>query len=695
MATKLDDLLRGFDPLDGLNGYGDRREYALPDIIEFCLSDQYLNRGSLYPRQATFLKCIFLQHELLTDYDFDVLGQWSEGFQLNPPNEEDVTTHYVGDWGISPDVLTRIKILRDDGYRWFSRVLAVQGRRSGKGLIGALSGAYVLYHYLQIANPKDHYGIDPAKRITSQVFAGKKAQARDNQWRDIVNVISDAPCFAPFITRGLGESTSLKADYDKIRAIQMQQRDFDFDMDMSSFELVPKEATTMAARGPASFMQFYDEGAHMVATGVSRSMEEVWNSATPALGQFGKDGFIYSGSSPWTMGGKFYELVQEGLEVDARTLRPVAPNTLILQLASWEIYEDWEETKSGRMVAAHARSRPDKLLADDTVVHKVIPTTYFPPLKRAIEVYDDEQRRIERANPDTFKVEKRAKWAAALDTYLPLEHVRRVFRGWNGVPLEMKQGGHPHIAYFAHADPGQTGSNFGFAIGHYEPDPDGHPIGHVVFDLIKAWTPGDFPKPGDGDEIVYEMDYLAIGEELKHYIDTFVMDDFSFDQWNSISLMQTLMHHARQQFKRVHVWQRDATAPLNWATAETFKLALSLDRVHAPMHELAEMELMFLRKPSGVNKVDHPDTGPCTTKDVYDAMSIVVHKLIGAEIANAYGEHFSALMVGATMAGPANFDPRAPRTTDNTAQAQFSQLSRQVLNRAQMGQNPARGRPRR
>jgi hypothetical protein len=212
--------------------------------------------------------------------------------------------------------------------------------------------------------------------------------------------------------------------------------------------------------------------------------------------------------------------------------------------------------------------------------------------------------------------------------------------------------------------------------------------------VVKAWQAGDFPKPGDDGEITYEMDYLAIGEQLKGYIDTFVMQDLSFDQWNSISLMQMLQAHARQQYKRVHVWQRDATAPLNWATAETFKLALSLDRIHAPYLEIAEMELKFLRKPSGLNKVDHPDSGPCTTKDVYDAMSIVVHKLLGNEIANAYGEHFSALMAVGTLAGPNNFNPQAARITDNTASSQFSELTRQQLSQRKGG-NAARGRPRR
>ena len=628
------------------------------------------------------LKCIFLQDELFTQYDYDILGEWADGFRLREADPDATTTRFEGDWGISPDVLSRIKTLKALDYRWFKIVLAVQGRRSGKGLIGAISGAYVLWTYLCLSDPKQHYGIDPEKRITSQVFAGKKAQARDNQWRDISNIISTAPCFTKFFTRGISESTSVSVGYDIVRALEIRQRRVNLDVDLSSFEIVPKEATTMAARGPASFMQFYDEGAHMVATGISRSMGEVWDSATPALGQFHQDAFIYSGSSPWTMDGKFYELVQEGLEVYNGTLEPVSPSTLICQLASWEIYEDWARTKDGRMVAAKARTHPQWLDDEGIEISRIVPVTYFPPLRNAVEVYDDEQRRIERLNPDTFRVEKRAKWAAALDTYLPLEHVRRVFAPWKGGYLEMQTKGHPEIAYFAHGDPGQTGSNFGFAVAHYEADPDGAKIGHVVFDVVKAWRPGDFET--------MEMDYLAIEAEIGNMLDAFVFADLSFDQWQAISMRQGLELRATQQFKRGRVWQRDATNALNWATAETFKLALALDKVHAPYYELAELEMMFLRKLPG-NKVDHPDTGPCTTKDVFDAMSIVVHKILGGEIASAYGEQFSALQTQATMAGPANFDPNAARTTDNTVVNAFSALTREQSMRSPVG-SPSRGR---
>ena len=69
-------------------------------------SDRYLNRASIYPRQATLLKCIFLQDELFTQYDYDILGEWADGFRLREADPDATTTRFEGDWGISPDVLS-------------------------------------------------------------------------------------------------------------------------------------------------------------------------------------------------------------------------------------------------------------------------------------------------------------------------------------------------------------------------------------------------------------------------------------------------------------------------------------------------------------------------------------------------------------------------------------------------------------
>lgn len=863
------------------------------DIIEFVTSDRWLNRPNLYPRQATLLKLIFLQEEIFTPYDYDVIGEWGEGFKLTDMPPDETIWKYSGDWGIQPDALERMRYLRDVERRpWFRTILNASGRRSGKGHLGALCGAYVLWHYIAKGDPRADFGVDPDKRLSCQVFAGKKDQAKANQWRDLVNVILGAPCFSEYVGTPLTESLTVMAPVDKIRMDNLRKRGIKTDMDLSTFEIVPKEATTMAARGPASFMQCldpstpvltadlrwvpigdiqigdelvgvdehpepgkqrklrrstvqsvwrthkpalrltfedgstvvcsedhrwlfrhnsggnntswrtaaelkigdhirhlvdpwepdasfgagylagvfdgegcivstgkrfgsdilfaqnpgvvldtvsaamsergftflpnrdidahkcqqwavrglsdclrfigqirpprllatahhlwegrairggitptgrvgtsmmkrivaidslpaqglvdittttrtfianglvshncYDEMAHMVATtGGSRSASEVWESATPALDQFKKDSFIYCGSSPWEMTGKFYELCQQAVSIEADTRQPVYPENLIIQLPSWDIYVDWERT----LVPFPIRPAYERNGIP-------VPAKNFLRLRGAIQEYDSAMQRLERANPETFRVERRAKWATAMDAYLPAEHVRKMFAPWNGRTLVMETRGNPTIDYTMHGDPGKTGSNFGFAVAHKE-FVDGSEFPHVVFDYIVGWAPGDFPS--------MEMDYIEIEERIKGMIDGFLPSDVTFDQWNSIGLIQRLQKHANRGFKPCTVAERGATANVNWRTAETFKTALSLGLIHAPYYELAEMECLFLRKLAG-DKVDHPMAGPCTTKDVYDAMSIVVHKLIGNEISNFLGQEFMALELSGTMPGPA------------------------------------------
>lgn len=686
----------------------------IPNVIQFVTGAEWLNRPSLYPRQATLLKIIFLQTEIFTEFDYRVIDEWTKGFSLNESkriesDEDDaVTVTFDGQWGIVPDILDRIEYLRGEGHMWFNVVLAVQGRRSGKGHLGGLGGSYVLWHYIAMPNAREFFGIDRDKRFASQVFAGKKAQARDNQWRDIANVILGAPCFEPFISSPLTDTLTVFSQNDLLSHVNQEAKANlstskkstpATTMDTATFEVAAREATTMAARGPASFMQFYDEGAHMVATGVSRSMGEVWETATPSLDQFKPYGFIYSGSSPWTMDGKFYELCQNTLTVEADTHEPVYPEQMMIQLESWDIYQDWELTKDGDFLLCPAHVSEGKNMRlgieDDGLTTPPVecPDIYAVPLRKAIQVYDKAARRKERANPHTFKVEYRAQWATGLDTYFPEEHVKRMFQPWGKETLEQKTHGNPTITYVMHGDPGKTGSNFGFAVAHKVADPDGHPIPHVVFDFVRGWQPFDFPSG--------EMDYIQIESEIGELMDGFLPVDVTFDQWNSISMIQRLAARSRNTFKPASVYERSATAPINWRTAETTKVALSLNRVHSVYSELAELEFRFLRKLPG-DKVDHPSTGPCVTKDVYDAMSICIYKLIGQDVAIAYGEAFSALTLTGTAPGgmPTASDPggihsqQGVRQPQKTVADQFSRFTQErMAERRQRGYGGRRGRP--
>ena len=644
----------------GASRRGVDEELIVPDIIEFVCSDRYLARPNLYPRQATFLKLIFLQDHLFTDYDHQVIEEWSAGFKLpeaaitptyNAEGDVDVGLRYQGQWGCQPDIYERIQINKAAGRRWFRENVVVIGRRGSKNHLGALCGAYVLWHYVQLGDPQGHYGLDRDKRLAAMVFANKKEHARANQWRDLTQVILGGPCFKPFICRPLGESLKVfaKHDWDRIACRRAAGIDFDPE-DMATFVLEPREATLMGGRGPAAFCLFFDEMAHVVASsGSARSAEEVYGAAVPALEQFGYDAFINEPSSPWQMMGQFHQNWLNALEVTRDTHRPVYPEMFTIQLESWDIYKDWERATEIPMYPGGPR---------------------FQELRSPVISYDSNMRRAERANPEGFAVEHRARWAAATDAYLNREKVTEMFRPWptEDRVLEASSNGLLATRYVAHADPSKSGANFALAIAHTE-GPDDNGLLHVVYDQVTHWEPGDF----EGNII----DYLAIEEELKGYVQAFMPSHFSFDQWNSVALIQRLQAWIGQKRfpKRVMVFERTATKDQNWKVAETFKTALNLGLIHAPYYELAELELTYLQD-TGNNKVDHPSTGPVRTKDVFDAMANVAYAFIGEQMASYTGQAFSdvpltgALPGGLPHSGPTSRDEAVHEQLRNFSKAQ-------------------------
>lgn len=583
-----------------------KSENERPDIMEFVRSPKYLNRPNIYPRQATMLKLIFGEIDNFTDYDWWVIEQWATSFER------------TGDHGVQPDIESRLRIIKQEERPWFREVVAVIGRRGSKGYIGAIAAAYVTWHYLCKGDPQAYYGVDRDKKLTAFVFAGKRDQAKQNQWKDIVQVIIHAPCFQRYVNKPLGESLSVFAPGDFYRADKLREAGIDTAMDMASFEFVPKESTAMAGRGPASFMQHYDEMAHVVNSGANRAAEEVYEAATPALDQFGVDAFIYEGSSPWQMTGQFYTNYQNALLIDEGGA-PAYPEMLMLQLTSWDPYIDWEKSKD----------------------------LGYGPLKRAIQSYDANMQRLERANPDTFKVERRSKFATVLDAYLPTENVERMFMEWQGEPLEIQERGILKRSYKAHGDPSKSNARFGFAIAHTEPDPDNPEVKHVIFDVIHAWDPADYED--------HQIDYEEVEEDLWEYLKKFMPYEMTFDQFNSASVISRFTKRVKKSNlpKKPVVYEKTATAEINWRRFEVFKTALGLDWVHAPYHETADLELRFLQEKNTSGKygsVDHPDSGPVQTKDVADCIIECVWSLIGEQVIDMV-DQLSDLSVSASLQG--------------------------------------------
>jgi hypothetical protein len=618
--------------------------FPVPDPITFVVGEEYLHRNNLYPRQATLLKVIFLRDDLFTDYDNAVIDEWTESYR---------TTGYNG---IVPDVRERIKILKALGHPWFREVLLVMGRRAGKGHISGLAMAYILWCYLAKGDPQEHYGIDRDKKLSAMVFAGKREQAKATVWRDLVNVVIGSKCFQPYIHMPvLGEKLSIYSPHDRKRKAELARKNISVALDLATFEIVPKESTLMAGRGPTSFMQAYDEMAHVVNSGANRSAEEVYQAATPSLDQFGKDAFIIEPSSPWQMMGQFYDNYQQAIEVNELDGTPEYPEKLMIQLASWDIYKDWERAYALDLF-------PEGFTGDkfeywtnpeeepDGVSKFVKPHPRFKRLKGAIQTYDAQMERLKKANPDTFKVERESRFATALDAYLNEQKVMEIFQPWRDRPehygppeIRMQEGGLLTISYKGHADPSKVNDKFGVAVAHAEYDAEGR--AHCVFDLLTHFDPADF----EGGIIDYEYvdDWLWDNVIMKFY-----PEEFTFDQYNSTSSIQKLQKRIRNRRslpKTPSVFEKTTTRQYDWQVKENSKAAINLGLVHAPYYERAELELRFLQLVN--NRVDHPSSGPVQSKDVADAMTECIHVLIGEQVNNFVHGDMSGLRPGMTQQG--------------------------------------------
>lgn len=650
-AISLDDVSRWHSKLE------------VPDPVTFVMGRRWLNRPTIYPRQGTLLKIIFLRDDLFTEYDHFVIGQWIERFDA-----DDKDAHF----GITPDIYERITALKAQGAPWFREILLAIGRRGGKGHVCALAIAYVIWTEMAMGSPQEFFGIDPDKQLHTLIYATKKETAKTNLYGDVYAVITSAPCFGPWLARPLTDTLSVWAPAD---AVRQAARSVMVGKDMATFQIVPKEATETAGRGVAANILGIDESAHITKTNSSTDADSIYKSSQPALGQLGLYQFIVQPSSTWGQDGLFYTSYLAALEQDEGRsdegenlpAAPAHPHLLMLRLASWEIYYDWD-------ISARVPVFPDDFTGDLGEYEEAPPPQHYARQRSAPAVLDEAMRAEQRRDPDAFRVERESHWATSQLAYLNPLMVRQMFSAWYDRPpeygppeLTMQDTGRNAMAFYAHGDPSEVDHRFGFAMAHLEvlrpmeqtlvaqilaqlmADPSQEPDGagrvrlhsvppaarlalpehHVVFDLICYWEPRDFPT----GHIHYPtvMDWIFENVILK-----FRPRDITFDHFNVPSTVDYLADKIRENRprlggQRVDVHVRNATNQLNWDTYENFKAALNQQLVHAPWHQEGHDELKYLTKPNpSTKKVCAPDTGPVTTDDIADAIAITVWKLLDA-----------------------------------------------------------------
>ena len=443
-----------FDDLYSLGG----KTPDMPPIVEFAEHPSLLARPPLFPRQKTILRLIYGEVETMTQYDFDVIGQWADDFYKGGDRA-----------GVPPDIWERISWLHANGWEHFREVMFVGGRRAGKGHIGAIALARQMYRLMSMRSPQLELGIDPDKDLVALITATNFLQARDNQFADLHAVVTKAPVLqrqrdGTGLASAKAHEIKLRTAADVARLRIMTAAGVPQNREIATIQAKAVTSNAKAGRGVASFAQAYDEMAHMlVGTAGPRTAEEVYGALTPALNQVGKHALIYIPTSPYTKIGAAFEIYEDALSLNDDG-GPEYPEMLVVQLPAWGPYEDWDAPPEGRAFVS-------------------IPSGSKEDLER-----------IEKRNPQKFRVEIRAQWAEVIDAYLPPGFVDQLFDPLGDRVLDPQPRGIPQWTYRIHMDPSKSQHNFALCVGHTEPieESDGEVWDHVFIDVLKVWRPADY-----------------------------------------------------------------------------------------------------------------------------------------------------------------------------------------------------------
>ena len=635
-------------------------------VIDFMTHPSFCGRR-LYPRQRTLYKLIFLETEHMTDYDREVIEKWRAGFIRRRDT-----------FGVQPDIWERVEYLKARGYRRFPHIQMVLGRRGSKGLMGGGLGAEQLAYFYSLDDWQSHYDIDPGQNGVLSVVATSQGQAQRFQFADIRRTVERCRYLQPHIATSKDHFFSIRTAADLRHIAEMNARKIPIEHEIATLTAIALSSSSSAGRGGVGFANYYDEMAHLVlGTGSVKSGEEIYSAWQPSLDQFGKDGLTFIPSSPFTKIGVFFKLYQDGsvmlpnyrgdlelvtekrLKVDAEEEiedLTAEPEMLILQLPSWGLYMDYE--RGPELIGMTIRR----------------PIAYSPdgPLPE-----NQRMARMEKRNPDKFRVERRAQFAEVEGAYLDPVAVEAMFDppSWRP-PLEAQSRGYLTHSYRIHCDPSRTGANFAMAIGHNElapcdvcqaapehhlsfhpckeclqadPKRNGMHWPHVIFDLLHVWRPGDSEPDENGRRTI---DYIKVMSEITGILKLFPSTKkISFDQYDSALGMAQL----RREFApRIQVAEVLFTEKENQRRAEKFKSALNLGWMHAYRDNwydeeggsLLEMEMKFLAERNG--RVVKQDFGPVTTKDLWDAACVVATELLRDALDRYTGAQMTVHAFGST-----------------------------------------------
>jgi len=602
-------------------------------IVEFSESDEFCGK-KLYPMQRVLLKLAFLEE--MEGWEEDLLDHWIGGGRNNEIE-------------ISPEIRLRRDYCRDKGFQHFSEIDLIGGRRSSKGFVTGLAGTKKLWDVQQIEDPGAYYNIDIDKEIYFTCIAASLDQAKKFQFADLYSSITRCAALAPYISKAQEESISVKTASDDINLRRMKDLGLRIARDFSKLRVRPLAANADTLRGATSILSIFDEMAFMMPGESRSSAQECYNALEPSLAQFGPDALVFLNSSPYTKIGKFFEQAMHAFQGPDHP-DGWYPMRFALRFPSWAMYDMWWKDPERRFNNAIMVSPEWSDVLDSD------PLAVLDDMSLAKREHEQLE---EKANPESYKVERRGQWAEVLDAYLDPIKVELAFGPKpDGTPMTRTFDGTYRFDYKMHCDPSSTTAGFGFAGAHVEEFDDPHGIfpdgkaRHVVFDFVHRWNPQDFPGG--------TINYLKVQKDLAYSIEVYRPSELTFDQYNSVGLIQGLREMARKRNIETRISEVTATYQVNWNRWETFKTALYLGLVHLPpdcidpathfdYSEYASFELKFLQliETATTRRVDKQTEGPIQTKDIADCICEVTNKFLANYIADFKEQNLAqALQMG-------------------------------------------------
>ena len=350
--------------------------------LEFFESDRFCGLH-LYPNQRLMLKLWNLQIDDLTDYENKTLDEWCKSFKNDKYKV-----------GVLPDIRERIAELKKNGYKHFSTIIEVFGRRASKSFMSgnelALADAQMLWHGIpsvqfdksladeqdeivggsdfwqqdKLDDTQDSSGIDKDTAVYSIVMATTMSQAQETIFKDYYNAVLSCQWLQQYILRITPFQITYQTPNDKLKTLDYLERGIPIERELASMVSRPVSSNSNAVRGRAVAKFTFDEVWFSKGGESSLAGDRMIAAITPATQTFGKDRLIMYPSSPWTRSGRVYQLylqgqtyVDEYLEAAGMSVTQsnrenaedeaeefvetqiADPSIFVAQLESWRLYE--------------------------------------------------------------------------------------------------------------------------------------------------------------------------------------------------------------------------------------------------------------------------------------------------------------------------------------------------------------------